>query len=65
MEKIVILSNAGKGKSPLAKSLQMMFPESDVQVVAKKRLGADNLAKIKNQEDANEEFILNKKACGL
>ncbi len=65
MEKIVILSNAGKGKSPLAKSLQMMFPESDVQVVAKKRLGADTLAKIKNQEDANEEFILNKKACGL
>ena len=65
MEKIVILSNAGKEKSPLAKSLQLLFPESDVQVVAKKRIGADNLAKIKNQKDATEEFILNKKACGL
>ena len=65
MENIVILSNAGKGKSPLAKSLQMLFPESDVQVVAKKKLGAADLAEIEKQKDEKEEFIPDKKVCGL
>ncbi len=65
MEKIVILSNAGKGKSPLAKSLQMMFPKSDVQVVDKNKLGSDNLVKIGKRKDESSGFVHNKKACGL
>ncbi len=65
MEKIVILSNAGKGKSPLAKSLQMLFPESDVQVVDKNKLGSDNPARIEKQKDGKDEFILKQEACVL
>ncbi len=65
MEKIVILSNAGKEKSPLAKSLQMLFPESDVQVVANKKRTSNNLAEIKKHKDEKDEYILPKKAYGL
>ncbi len=54
MEKIKILSDASNKKSPLAKSLKMLFPECDIQVITKNKTKVAGLKKVKKKDESEQ-----------
>ncbi len=51
MDKIVIMTDAPDGKSPLAESLRVMFPGCEVEYVSKKDVRAANFPEDPIQEN--------------